>query len=110
VKRPFKLFLALLPAAALSACAYSIHEAHVSDFHGSLPAASGRMVRGQADQFVILGFTQQTDYVNQALARLIAQCPNGALASVMTRLSTDLGFFSWTNRAAMEGQCVSAAR
>ena len=60
-----KIF-ALILALFFSACAHSIHEVHTSDFSPGAAIESGEMVKGSGEQFVILGFVQQTNYVNQA--------------------------------------------
>jgi len=87
-------------------CAHSIHEVHTSDFLPSSEMAKGRMIKGTSEQFVILGFTGNTDYVNQAYERLMTACPTGAVTGITTQLSTSLGFFSWTNKVLMQGLCV----
>lgn len=97
------LIFALL---GLSACAHSIHQAHTSDFMpGSIE--SGRMVKGYGEQFVVMGFASETNYVNQAFKQLTDSCPNGYIASVTTQYSTSLGFFSWTNKILMQGLCMT---
>jgi hypothetical protein len=69
----------------------------------------GEFVKGEAEQFVVLGFTQDTSYVERAKSQLVSKCPNGAISGISTQISTDLGFFSWTNRALMQGLCVKSA-
>jgi len=94
----------------LSGCAHSIHQVHTSDFTPGTSIESGEMVKGYSEQFVILGFTQQTNYVDQAYQKLIQACPGGAVTGITTQLSTSLGFFSWTNKALMQGLCVQATK
>lgn len=65
------------------------------------------MVKATAEQFTILGFVYDTDYVDRAKKELIQQCPSGQLTGITTEISTSHGFFSWTNRAVMQGLCVS---
>lgn len=96
--------LALL-ALGLNACAYSIHEVQVSDFRPYQRLETGAVVKGYAEQFVILGFTTQTDYVNDARTDLIKKCPGGDISGITTQISTSLGFFSWTNKALLQGLC-----
>lgn len=87
-------------------CAHSIHDVYMSDAgdrYSSLE--SGKVVRGRAEQFVILGFVTETNYVDVAKNQLIAQCPTGEISSITTQYSTSLGFFSWTNKVLMEGLC-----
>lgn len=93
----------------LTNCAYSVHQVHVSDFKGISgykKMEQGQIVQGRAEQFVILGFVQDTNYVNVAKNKLIAQCPQGEITGITTQYSTSLGFYSWTNKILMQGLCV----
>ncbi len=101
-----KLGLALISFILVS-CAHSIHQVHTSDFNPGVAMSGGEMVKAQTEQFVILGFTSETDYVDQAYRDLMKTCPSGAISGITTQLSTSLGFFSWTNKALMQGLCVS---
>lgn len=92
----------------LCSCASSVHQVHTSDFIPSAPIESGDMIKVGSEQFVILGFTKSTDYVDQAYKKLMSQCPHGALTAITTQYSTSLGFFSWTNRILMQGLCLAA--
>lgn len=90
----------------LMGCAHSVHEVHTSDFLPGASVAQGKMIEARAEQFVILGITQDTSYVNRAYRDLIKGCPAGAVTGITTQLSTSLGFFSWTNKVLMQGLCV----
>ena len=100
--------LILLAMLALPGCAYSVHQVQVSDFQPYAPYSESNIVKGQGEQFVILWFTQDTSYVEKARQDLIRQCPSGTITGITTQMSTDLGFFSWTNRALMQGLCVKS--
>jgi hypothetical protein len=91
---------------AASGCAHSIHEVHTSDFSPYRPASSGQFVKASAEQFTILGFVDDTDYVDHAYRKLADTCPGGTVTGITTQLSTSLGFFSWTNKVLMQGLCV----
>ncbi len=91
---------------SLVACTHSVHIVHVGDFKPYQKITSGKRIEAKTEQFVVMGFTQETDYVNMARAELMKQCPDGALQGPMTRLSTSHGFFSWTNKAFMQALCV----
>lgn len=58
------------------------------------------------EQFVILSFASDTDYVNDAYRELQRKCRGGDIVGITTEFSTDLGFFSWTNRILMQAKCV----
>lgn len=101
-----KLFL-LFTLLSIFACTHSVHLVHVGDFKPYQKITSGKRIEAKAEQFVIMGFTQETDYVNMARAELIKQCPGGTIQGPMTRISTSHGFFSWTNKAYMQALCVT---
>lgn len=96
----------LLTAAILAGCAHSVHMVHTSDFVPYAKIEQGDVVKGHADQFVVLGFTGNTDYVDEAYRQLMQACPEGTITGITSQISTDLGFFSWTNHALMQGLCV----
>ncbi|MGZ3744910.1 MAG: hypothetical protein ACXWRE_09725 [Pseudobdellovibrionaceae bacterium] len=90
----------------LSGCAYSVHEVYISDFGAYKKLEQGEVVKASTEQFVIMGFIYDTNYVDQARRKLIAQCPQGEISGISTQYSTDLGFFSWTNKILMQGLCT----
>lgn len=99
------LFLGFL---LLSSCAYSIHDVYVSDFGNYPKLEQGEMVVARSEQFVIMSFVTQTDYVEQARKSLMQKCPGGDISGISTQFSTSLGFFSWTNKVLMQGLCTKA--
>ena len=96
---------AVLLALAVS-CTHSIHLVHVSGFDPGVPLDQGKLVEAQSEQFVILGITDDSDYVNQAHAKLLSACTSGSLQGITTQFSTSHGFLSWTNKILMRGLCV----
>lgn len=96
----------LLPSVLLSGCAHSIHQVHTSDFTPSAKITSGRMLKATSEQFTILGFVGNTEYVEEAYKALMNQCADGVITGVTTQYSTSFGFFSWTNKILMQGLCV----
>lgn len=97
---------ALLLSFFLVSCAHSIHQVHTSDFAPGNPIESGEMVKGYGEQFVIMGITDETNYVNQAYQQIQNECSGGVVTGITTQISTSLGFFSWTNKALMQGLCL----
>lgn len=100
------VFLFTTLVLGLSGCAHSIHEVHVSDFVPFAEIESGKMVKAQAEQFVVLGIVDNTNYVDTAYRSIMGQCPDGQITGLTTQISTNLGFFSWTNKALIQGLCV----
>ena len=94
----------LLVVGMLSACAHSLHLYQADNLEGR----TGQLIEAQTQQKVILGFTQDTNYANQAYDQLKRQCTNGRVEGINTRYSTSLGFFSWTNKIHMRGYCVKS--
>ena len=100
-------FLFAILLMTLSGCAHSIHQVHTSDFLPKASLRSGDVVSGYGEQFVVMGFADNTNYVNVAHESLVRACPNGAITGITTQISTSLGFFSWTNKALMQGLCLT---
>lgn len=104
MKKNILISLVLL---VLSSCTHSIHMVHVSDFSPTYKQLSeGRVVKAEAEQFVIMGFVNDTNYVNEALAKLESSCREGQIQGITTEYSTSHGFFSWTNRIYIQGLCT----
>lgn len=91
---------------SLTGCAYSVHQVHTGDFTPFSRMNKGRKIHAQAEQFVILGFVGNVDFVKRAYEELQAKCPNKKIVGITTEHVTHLGFFSWTNKVHMRGRCV----
>ena len=89
----------------LSACTYSIHQVHVSDFKPYAPFEDGKIIKANSEQFVVMGFVYDTNYVDRAYRELVAKCPKKPISGITTQYSTSHGFFSWTNKILMQGLC-----
>lgn len=94
----------LLAFSLLSACSHSLHLYQADNQNGQ----GGQLIEALTEQKVIMGITQETNYVNQAFDQLKSKCPNGRVEGINTRYSTSLGFFSWTNKIRMRGYCVKS--
>lgn len=92
--------------ALLGGCTHSIHMVHVSDYEPYAKLEGGDIIKANSEQFVVMGFVDNTAYVNQAFERLQDKCPNGRIQGITTQYSTSHGFFSWTNKILMQGLCV----
>lgn len=107
IVRVLKLIVLPLIGGVGFGCSHSLHLSHVDDIHPAVNKVNSSRVRADGKQFVFMGFTTQTDYVDEAYADLQRQCPKGILTGITTRYSTSHGFFSWTNRVRMSGRCIS---
>ena len=100
------LSIAILIALTIS-CTHSLHISQFSDFGPTYAAyQKGEWVKSEASQFAILGWVGQTDFVNEAYAKLMDQCQGGQIQSIEAQYTTDHGFLSWTNRVNMQGLCL----
>lgn len=104
--KSFRIGHILLLVTLLNGCAYSVHQVAVSSFEPYRSLKSMKEIQAEGEQFVILGFAGDTEYVNQTRKKLESQC-RGPIAGVVTRYSTALGFFSWHNHIHMSGWCAS---
>ena len=73
----------------------------------SKSAKKGKLIKAQAEQKVIMHFSFDTNFAEQAKKNLMAKCPNGEIKNIMTRYSTSHGFFHWTNKLVMQGRCFN---
>jgi len=97
--------LILLPLILLAGCTHSIHMVHSDGFDAGAHAIdNGHYVEAVATQDVVFFFAFDTDYVDEAKAKLEQQCPS-RLSAVSTQFSTSHGFFHWTNKILMKGLC-----
>ncbi len=97
----------LLTAFSLAAgCTHSIHLVHVSDFDPGVAQGQGKVIKAQTEQFVVMAFAFETDYVDQAYHKLREECRGGKVQGITTQFSTSHGFFSWHNKILMQGLCV----
>lgn len=87
----------------LFSCAHSVHMVNVNDH--DLSGKKGKTIKATGEQHVIFWFAKNTDYVEVARDKLIEQCPNGRISNIVSRYSTSLGFFNWTNKLYMQAEC-----
>lgn len=104
----FKLLLCVV--LMLTGCMHSVHHVHVSDFDPYGPAASGKFIEAKTEQFVVMGFVTESNYVDKAHRDLQAKCKNGRIQGITTQYSTSLGFFSWKNKILMQGLCLAPSK
>jgi hypothetical protein len=99
-----------LAALALGAtgCTYSMHEVAASGYAAMPtggPPRQAEWIHSHGEQSVILGITDNTDYVDRAYAQLLGECP-GEIVGLNTRYSTSLGFLSFKNVVEMRAMCL----
>ena len=103
-----KFILAFCSLILLS-CTHSVHIVHVGDFRPYQKFSSGTKIEAEQEQFLILGFTLETNYINRARKDLLSQCEKGVIQGPVTRVSTSHGFFSWTNHVHMQALCLDTS-
>jgi hypothetical protein len=102
------LAAAALLALAATGCTYSVHEVNAAGYAPADAAdrpRKGEWVQARAEQSVVLGITDNTDYVDHAYASLLSQCA-GDVVGLQTRYSTSLSFLSYTNVVEMRAMCL----
>jgi hypothetical protein len=94
-----------------SACTHSIHQTNFSEFSPSYqPYERGHLIKARGEQFTVMGFIFDTNYVNQAYNQLQRNCPQGHIQGIVTHAMTSHGFFSWTNAVEMQALCIETEK
>tara|TARA_B110001454_G_scaffold219136_1_gene250336 strand:+ start:72148 stop:72480 length:333 start_codon:yes stop_codon:yes gene_type:complete len=106
ITKKILLLIFTLTFSTFIGCTYSVHQVPISDFKPYTNAASGKPVEARGSQFVVMGFTQETNYVDRAYTQLQGQCVGGTVTGIATKSYSEHGFFSWTNHVHMQGLCV----
>lgn len=99
-------FIFLISIVFGTGCTYSVHQVPISDFRPYTTQSSASPIEARAKQFVIMGFADETKYVDQAYLGMQNQCKDGVVTGIATKFYTEHGFFSWTNHIVMQGLCV----
>ena len=100
------IFVFAIIISFLLGCTYSVHQVPLSDFRPYVDSSKGKPIESHTKQFVILGFANETHYVDQAYQQLQTQCANGTVTGIASKYYSEHGFFSWTNHLVMQGLCV----
>ncbi len=101
-----KRLASLLLLGSLGACTHSIHLNHVGAFEPDLP--KGERIEHTEQQFVVLYFAFDNDYIDKGLVNFKSKCADGVIHGITTRVSTSHSFLSWTNKVRYEGICVKS--
>ncbi|MFP5520615.1 MAG: hypothetical protein ACLGGX_11975 [Bdellovibrionia bacterium] len=101
-------FLYLILFVVLTGCTHSLHQTNVSDFSPTFKAYNaGELIKVRSEQKVVLGFAENTNYVDSAHLSLKQKCPKGTVQGIVTNFYTSHGFFSWTNYVEIQALCVN---
>ena len=96
------LSLMLLAGAILSGCA-SLHSVSVT----RVPQDRHAPIQSESSGWGLFGIYFNNDFVNEAVEKLDAQCPNGKISGIMTKYSSKFYFF-WTTRTIdATGYCLA---
>lgn len=98
------IYLLLLLNIFVVGCTYSVHNYHISDYDSHAKSGSTR-IEVNTEQFVVLGFTGNVDYVYDAYQQLTEQCVDGTIDGIHTRYSTSHSFLSYTNKIFIQANC-----
>lgn len=70
-----------------------------------IPGEKGQLVSASAHDWVFLGFTSQNDFVDEAVANLKNECPNGKLTGILTKHQTTAYFLVFKREVIASGYC-----
>jgi len=94
--------LLLFAQLTVSGCA-SLHSVSVT----RVPANRTHPIESESWTWGILGLYASNDFVNEAVEKLDAQCPQGRISGIMTKYSSKF-FMLWTTRTVnASGYCLS---
>jgi len=77
-----------------------------SDFPSEGAWQRAKLVKAKSQQFVIMAFTFDTQYVENTYAQLQKQCATGNIYGISSKYYTDHGFFSFFINLEMQGYCM----
>ena len=99
---------AVLISLALPACSYSVHQVQAAGYLPVHPqgVVQPHPVQAEAEQDVILGFTGNTEFVEEAYSKLLQSCPHGEIIGLQSRYSTAHHFLSYTDKLVLWGTCL----
>lgn len=90
----------------LSSCTHSVHMYTAGDVDAPVKPESMKKITAESEQFTVLGFVYDTNYIDQAVEKLRNQCKKGSIHFISSRYSTSHGFLSWKNKIHLEGYCM----
>src|SRR4051812_7023597 len=96
------MFLALFTSGCATGFSHSLHEYDRLDLPEDHAGEPQQLVEGNTHQDVTL-LTGNTDFVDVAYRRLLAECPHGRIVNVSARSTTQLGFLAYRNTMKFEG-------
>jgi hypothetical protein len=88
----------------LSGCSHSIHQVYVSSMDQGANYKQGKWVTAAAEDYVILSFQMDSDYIEKAYKNLEAKC-KGRISQVTTEFLTSYQFVSYDQKLILRGFC-----
>lgn len=70
-----------------------------------IPSEKGQLVSASAHDWVFLGLTSQNDFVDEAVANLKNECPNGKLTGILTKHQTTAYLLVFKREVIASGYC-----
>ncbi|MCB1192583.1 MAG: hypothetical protein H7A23_04975 [Leptospiraceae bacterium] len=107
ISSSLKRVLCFLPVCLMIfSCTHSVHMYAAGDIEKPISVTSMKQVSSDSEQFTVLGFIFDTNYVDEAVEKLRSQCEKGNIHFISSRYSTSHGFLSWKNKLHLEGYCI----
>lgn len=108
-----RFFSLLLVALNVSGCAIglgrSIHEYGQLDHEKITTQSKSKKIESIGTQTVILFFSFDTDYADEAYKDFLGKCRQGRIVNVRSIYSTELGFFAYKNKLRILGDCIESS-
>jgi hypothetical protein len=89
----------------VTGCTHSVHQVHTSGFGPFASTKKGKAISARAEQDVIFFYARETNYVDEAYAKIQQKCEGGDIRGLTTQFLTSHGFFHWTNKILIQGRC-----
>jgi hypothetical protein len=80
--------------------------AHVHSFNqDTIVAGEGRFIETLGEKTVWFNWNFDSDFIDETHQRFLAECPEGQITGVSSRLSSENSFLHWKSRVRFTGYC-----
>ena len=86
-------------------CTYSVHLSQINRNNQPISKELTKQVEIVTERKIFLGFTFNSNYVDDAYDKLLKACPQEVVA-VNTQYSTSHSFLHWTNKITLRAICL----
>jgi hypothetical protein len=98
-----KLILFLILVVSATGCS------HVHSFNqDTIMETRGRKIEITGEKTVWFNWNFDSDFIDDAYQKFLAECPKGQISGVSSRLSSENSFLHWYSRVHFAGYCSEA--